>query len=45
MKILLVEDDIDLNETIKEFLEDKYKIISVFMVKKLLIKYMKKILI
>ncbi len=30
MKILLVEDDIDLNETIKEFLEDKYKIISVF---------------
>jgi len=30
VKILLVEDDIDLNETIKEFLEDKYKIISVF---------------
>ncbi|EDM23595.1 response regulator transcription factor [Caminibacter mediatlanticus TB-2] len=30
MKILLVEDDIDLNETIKEFLEDKYKVISVF---------------
>jgi len=30
MRILLVEDDKDLNDTIKEFLEDEYEIISVF---------------
>ena len=30
MKILLVEDDFDLNETIKEFLENYYEIESVF---------------
>jgi two-component system OmpR family response regulator len=30
MKILLVEDDVDLNETIKEYLQNFYKIDSVF---------------
>jgi DNA-binding response OmpR family regulator len=30
MKVLVVEDDIDLNETIKEYLENFYEVISVF---------------
>ncbi|GAB6045131.1 two-component system response regulator DccR [Caminibacter profundus] len=30
MKVLLVEDDIDLNETIKEYLEDFFEVTSVF---------------
>jgi DNA-binding response OmpR family regulator len=30
MKILLVEDDIDLNKTIKEYLQNYYEIESVF---------------
>jgi DNA-binding response OmpR family regulator len=30
MKILLVEDDIDLNETIKEYLQNYYEIESAF---------------
>jgi len=30
MRILLVEDDKDLNDTIKEFLEDEYEIVSVY---------------
>ncbi len=30
MKILIVEDDIDLNETVKEYLENFYEVISVF---------------
>ena len=29
-KILLVEDDFDLNETIKEYLEEYYEVHSVF---------------
>ncbi len=30
MRVLLVEDDIDLNETVKEYLENFYEVISVF---------------
>jgi DNA-binding response OmpR family regulator len=30
MKILVVEDDIDLNETIKEYLQNYYEIESAF---------------
>ena len=35
-KILLVEDDVDLNETVKEFLEEYYEVVSAFDGKKAL---------